>query len=64
MIDVTTLTDGGQRAEEIAERLVAWVETARGSLDLALYDVRLPGDRKSTRLNSSHCALSRMPSSA
>ena len=24
----------------------------------------LAGDRKSTRLNSSHCALSRMPSSA
>ena len=23
-----------------------------------------PGDRKSTRLNSSHCLLSRMPSSA
>jgi phosphatidylserine/phosphatidylglycerophosphate/cardiolipin synthase-like enzyme len=43
VIDVTTLTDGGQRAEEIAERLVAWVETARGSLDVALYDVRLPG---------------------
>ena len=43
MIEVTTLTDGGQRAEEIAERLVAWVETARRSLDVALYDVRLPG---------------------
>ena len=26
--------------------------------------VRIAGDRKSTRLNSSHCALSRMPSSA
>ena len=25
---------------------------------------RMPGDRKSTRLNSSHVALSRMPSSA
>ena len=27
-------------------------------------DLHLPGDRKSTRLNSSHLRLSRMPSSA
>ena len=38
-----TLTDGGQTAEAIAERLVAWLGGARRSLDLALYDVRLPG---------------------
>src|SRR3954447_26630320 len=43
MLDVLTLTDGGQHAPEIAERLVAWLADARKSLDLALYDVRLPG---------------------
>ena len=35
-----------------------------GQLLLQLVDVRLQGDRKSTRLNSSHCLVSRMPSSA
>ena len=44
MLEVHTLTDGGQRAPEIAERLVAWLGEARKSLDLALYDVRLPGE--------------------
>jgi phosphatidylserine/phosphatidylglycerophosphate/cardiolipin synthase-like enzyme len=43
VIEVTTLTDGGQRAEDIAGRLVAWLQTSRRSLDVALYDVRLPG---------------------
>lgn len=43
MIDERTLVDGGQTAEAIAERLVAWLAEARRSLDIALYDVRLPG---------------------
>ena len=43
LIEVTTLEDGGQAAEDIAARLVAWLDAARESLDLALYDVRLPG---------------------
>jgi phosphatidylserine/phosphatidylglycerophosphate/cardiolipin synthase-like enzyme len=37
------LHDGGQTAEEIAALLVAWLGEARQSLDIALYDVRLPG---------------------
>ena len=32
--------------------------------DLVILDLNLPEDRKSTRLNSSHIPLSRMPSSA
>ncbi len=40
---VHTLTDGGQPAEEIAALVAAFVDEARDSLDLALYDVRLPG---------------------
>ncbi|MFT4049250.1 MAG: phospholipase D-like domain-containing protein [Solirubrobacterales bacterium] len=43
MIDVTTLTDGGQQAEEIAAPIIALIESAERSLDIALYDVRLPG---------------------
>jgi phosphatidylserine/phosphatidylglycerophosphate/cardiolipin synthase-like enzyme len=43
VVDVRTLEEGGQRADEIADALVAWLGEARRSLDLALYDVRLPG---------------------
>ena len=38
--------------------------TDEGELDLAAYDALLERDRKSTRLNSSHHVISRMPSSA
>jgi phosphatidylserine/phosphatidylglycerophosphate/cardiolipin synthase-like enzyme len=41
-IEVLTLTDGGQKAEEIAERVASFLRPARTSLELALYDVRLP----------------------
>ncbi len=41
MIQVTTLRDGGQTADEIARRVVAFVGAAERSLDLALYDVDL-----------------------
>jgi phosphatidylserine/phosphatidylglycerophosphate/cardiolipin synthase-like enzyme len=40
---VRTLEDGGQTAEAIGEALAVWLDEARESLDLALYDVRLPG---------------------
>ena len=43
VLDVHTLQDGGQRPEATAERLVDWLGAASRSLDLALYDVRLPG---------------------
>jgi phosphatidylserine/phosphatidylglycerophosphate/cardiolipin synthase-like enzyme len=42
-IDVLTLTDGGQSAETVARRAAAFVAEARQTLELALYDVRLPG---------------------
>ena len=43
MLEVRTQTDGGQTAEAVADRVVAWLAAARETLDLALYDVRLPG---------------------
>ncbi len=42
-IDMTLLTDGGQSAEQLAGTLSDWLQAARETLDLALYDVRLPG---------------------
>jgi phosphatidylserine/phosphatidylglycerophosphate/cardiolipin synthase-like enzyme len=41
--ELHTLDDGGQAAEAVAERLIAWLGGASETLDLALYDVRLPG---------------------
>ena len=43
VLEVHTLQDGAQPAEATAERLVDWLGAASRSLDLALYDVRLPG---------------------
>ena len=43
-LELVELTDGGQRAEDIAARIVGFVDAARSTLELALYDVRLPGE--------------------
>ena len=43
-IEVTTLTDGGQRAAEIARKLAGFLGEAERSLDLAVYDVRFETD--------------------
>ena len=43
VVEVHTLEDGAQPPEATAERLVDWLGAASRSLDLALYDVRLPG---------------------
>jgi phosphatidylserine/phosphatidylglycerophosphate/cardiolipin synthase-like enzyme len=42
-MDVLELTDGGQSAEDIAARVVDFIQPATRTLDLALYDLRLPG---------------------
>ena len=44
MIETATLADGKQRAEEVAARLVGFLQEARVSLAIALYDIRLPGE--------------------
>lgn len=43
MIEVSTLVEGGQRAEEVAGRIAEFLGAARRSLEIALYDIRLPG---------------------
>jgi phosphatidylserine/phosphatidylglycerophosphate/cardiolipin synthase-like enzyme len=44
VIEILTLSPGGQTALEMAKRAAAFLGEARESLDLALYDVRLPGE--------------------
>jgi phosphatidylserine/phosphatidylglycerophosphate/cardiolipin synthase-like enzyme len=41
-VDVWTLSDGGQEAEDVARKVAGFIKEARSSLELALYDVRLP----------------------
>jgi phosphatidylserine/phosphatidylglycerophosphate/cardiolipin synthase-like enzyme len=43
-IELRTLSDGGQKAAEIAREVAAFIGAARTSLDLALYDVRFETD--------------------
>ncbi len=42
-VEAFELTDGGQSADEVAERVVSFLRPAQRSLELALYDIRLPG---------------------
>jgi phosphatidylserine/phosphatidylglycerophosphate/cardiolipin synthase-like enzyme len=44
VIDVHTLTDGGQSAADIARRIADFTADARETLELALYDLRLHDD--------------------
>src|SRR5262249_39118566 len=41
-IELRTLTDGGQPADETARALADFVGAARRTLDIAIYDIRLP----------------------
>ena len=43
-LELTTLTDGGQAAFAVAGAIAGFLNDARASLDLALYDVRLESD--------------------
>jgi phosphatidylserine/phosphatidylglycerophosphate/cardiolipin synthase-like enzyme len=43
-IEVTTLTDGGQRPAEVARGIAGFLAAATRSLDIALYDVRFETD--------------------
>ena len=43
-IELTTLTDGGQRAAEVARGIAAFLARAEKTLDIAVYDVRFETD--------------------
>jgi phosphatidylserine/phosphatidylglycerophosphate/cardiolipin synthase-like enzyme len=56
-IELTLLEDDRQSADAVAERIVGFLAPARRSLELALYDVRLPGpvgDRVRDALVAAH----------
>jgi phosphatidylserine/phosphatidylglycerophosphate/cardiolipin synthase-like enzyme len=44
VIELRTLTDGGQTSLDIARELASFLDAAERTLDLALYDVRLTGE--------------------
>ena len=52
MIDVRTLSDGGQAPESIAAELATFLSLAERSLDIAIYDVRLDGAVEQTVLGA------------
>jgi phosphatidylserine/phosphatidylglycerophosphate/cardiolipin synthase-like enzyme len=56
---VLTLTDGGQKAEEVGRRIAEFIRPARESLELALYDVRLPDPVGSIVADELHAADAR-----
>jgi phosphatidylserine/phosphatidylglycerophosphate/cardiolipin synthase-like enzyme len=58
-IAARTLTGGGQRAEVVAGELAAFIEPARESLEIAIYDVRLDGSTAAVVSGALHAALAR-----
>ena len=58
-IEVFTLTDGGQSADDVARRVAAFLKPASSTLELALYDVRLPDPTGSIVADELHAASSR-----
>ena len=58
-VELTTLTDGGQPAGRVAAEIAAFVNAARASLDLAVYDVRLETEAGALVLASLLSAMQR-----
>ncbi len=59
VLDVSTLTDGGQTAQEVAREAAAFLDGASESLDLAMYDLRLDGEAERIVLGSLRQAAAR-----
>jgi phosphatidylserine/phosphatidylglycerophosphate/cardiolipin synthase-like enzyme len=59
VIQVRTLTDGGQTPLEIARLLASFLERAERTLDLALYDVNLADETESLVLGTLRAAAAR-----
>jgi phosphatidylserine/phosphatidylglycerophosphate/cardiolipin synthase-like enzyme len=41
-VEVRTLTDGGQPAEDTADALASFIASARSTIEIAIYDINLP----------------------
>ena len=63
-VNPATTDNNDIRAARVAEKVVEWAEYELGLQELDRDNCLWGLDRKSTRLNSSHSAKSRMPSSA
>ena len=59
MLEVRTLTDGGQTAVEVANEVATFLSAATTSLDLAFYDLRLDGDAEQIVLGALRGATAR-----
>ena len=66
--EISALYAGCAQLDGTSVTVCGWVKTIRDSKALGFIELNdgscFKGDRKSTRLNSSHLKLSRMPSSA
>jgi len=52
LIELRTLTDGGQTPESVATELASFLDGAKRSLDIAIYDVKLDGPAEQTLLGA------------
>jgi len=53
------LTDGGQKADDIALRIASFIDGAQKSLDIAIYDLRLEDSPSATLFTSFQAAVKR-----
>jgi phosphatidylserine/phosphatidylglycerophosphate/cardiolipin synthase-like enzyme len=59
VLDVYTLTDGGQSAEDVANQIREFLDASTESLDLAFYDLRLDGEAERIVLDALKRAAAR-----
>jgi len=59
MLEIQTLTDGGQTAGDVAREVAAFLDAATRSLDMAFYDLRLDGDAEEIVLGAIRAATAR-----
>ena len=64
VVDVGSFSKAAEKLYISAPAVIKQINSLENSLDLQLFERTHRGDRKSTRLNSSHRSQSRMPSSA
>jgi len=59
MLEIQTLTDGGQTAGDVAHDVAAFLSAATTSLEMAFYDLRLDGDAETIVLGALRAAAAR-----
>ena len=59
LVEILTLTDDGQSADDVAHQLAGFLHPAKSTLELALYDVRLPDPTGSIVANELRSASDR-----